>query len=265
MKKDILNKKYNSLLPIKYLGVKSVGNQGKTRGYWLCLCDCGNQTELFTGDITSGKTKTCGCRGVYKDNKRRCSICNEFKSLEEFSSTNTACKTCSNIRSKEYREKDIEHSNLLQREGYKRNREKRLLYAKNYRLKNNELLIQKCKDWRNLNPNYKKCRWKNDENYKITENLRGRIYKAIKNNSKSATTKELLGCTIDYLKIHLSKSFAEGMSWNNYGLWHIDHIKPCSAFDLSKEDEQKECFNYKNLQPLWAIDNLNKSNKYDKY
>lgn len=54
------------------------------------------------------------------------------------------------------------------------------------------------------------------------------------------------------------------MSWENYGEWHIDHIKPCSSFDLSDPKQQKECFNYTNLQPLWAIDNLKKSYKYEK-
>ena len=52
------------------------------------------------------------------------------------------------------------------------------------------------------------------------------------------------------------------MNWNNYGEWHIDHIKPCSLFNLELEEEQLECFNYKNLQPLWAIDNIKKGNKY---
>ena len=56
--------------------------------------------------------------------------------------------------------------------------------------------------------------------------------------------------------------FKQGMSWSNYGEWHIDHIKPCSLFNLELEEEQLECFNYKNLQPLWAIDNIKKGNKY---
>jgi hypothetical protein len=57
----------------------------------------------------------------------------------------------------------------------------------------------------------------------------------------------------------LEKKFLPGMNWENYGEWHIDHIVPCSSFDLSKSEQQKICFNYSNLQPLWAADNIRKS------
>lgn len=60
---------------------------------------------------------------------------------------------------------------------------------------------------------------------------------------------------------HLENLFVEGMSWGKHGEWHIDHIKPCISFDLTIPQQQKECFHYTNLQPLWAKDNLVKSNK----
>ena len=61
---------------------------------------------------------------------------------------------------------------------------------------------------------------------------------------------------------YLENKFQKGMNWKNQGRygWHIDHIKPCSKFDLSDPDQQKKCFNYKNLQPLWAAENIKKSN-----
>ncbi len=73
----------------------------------------------------------------------------------------------------------------------------------------------------------------------------------------------LIGCSLDQLKVHIEKQFEEGMSWDNYGFygWHIDHIIPCVKFDLSKEEHQKECFNFKNLKPLWMKDNLAKGGK----
>ena len=55
-------------------------------------------------------------------------------------------------------------------------------------------------------------------------------------------------------------TFSISMNWKNYGFkgWHIDHIIPCCKFDLSKENEQRKCFHYTNLNPMWAIDNLKK-------
>lgn len=84
---------------------------------------------------------------------------------------------------------------------------------------------------------------------------------ALKNNSKNSSITILLGCSILEFKQHIEKQFVRGMDWNNYGKWHIDHIKPCDSFDLSLESEQKICFHYSNLQPLWAKDNLSKGRK----
>jgi hypothetical protein len=105
---------------------------------------------------------------------------------------------------------------------------------------------------------------KEDPSFKLKLNLRTRLNHAIKGNSKSAKTLELLGCSIEDLKKHLESLFQDGMSWENYGIngWHIDHIKPCIAFDLSKEAAQKQCFHYSNLQPLWAIENLKKGGSH---
>ncbi len=71
----------------------------------------------------------------------------------------------------------------------------------------------------------------------------------------------LIGCEIDYLMFHIQEQFTEGMNWNNYGEWHIDHRKPCASFDLSKPNAQRKCFHFSNLQPLWAIENIKKSDK----
>jgi len=60
---------------------------------------------------------------------------------------------------------------------------------------------------------------------------------------------------------HIEKQFKPGMNWENYSLygWHIDHIRPCASFDLTKEEEIQKCFHYSNLQPLWAEENLKKA------
>jgi len=104
--------------------------------------------------------------------------------------------------------------------------------------------------------------------YTMRRRIGSRITDALKHNSKALSTFQLLGCNINYLKQYLENQFKKGMTWDNYGIrgWHIDHIKPCCTFDLSKPEEQKKCFHYTNLQPLWAKENYSKKEKdRDKY
>jgi hypothetical protein len=103
-----------------------------------------------------------------------------------------------------------------------------------------------------------KIRFKTDSNYKLRSLLKTRLYLALKGNPKLSTTMKLVGCSIEQLKQHLEKQFKKDMTWKNYGKWHIDHIRPCASFNLSKLSEQRKCFHYTNLQPLWAKDNLQK-------
>ena len=79
--------------------------------------------------------------------------------------------------------------------------------------------------------------------------------------SKLYNTQELLGCTREELADHLRQQYTEGMTDENYGEWHVDHIIPCSSFDVTKPEQAKVCFHYTNLQPLWAEDNLRKGKK----
>lgn len=98
---------------------------------------------------------------------------------------------------------------------------------------------------------------------RLSSRIREVLYRS--RSVKCRTTLEYLGCTAEYLRAHLESRFAEDMSWDNYGKfgWHIDHIIPCAAFDLAREDHQMVCFNYRNLQPLWSKDNLSKGDTVD--
>lgn len=134
---------------------------------------------------------------------------------------------------------------------------KREKYFKEYRIRNRKKITIR-------NVNYSRKRRKNDINYKLTDNLRRRFNKAVERESKNTSIIKLLNCTISELKQYLQKQFTKGMTWENYGKWHIDHIKPCASFNLSKSKQQEKCFNYTNLQPLWAKDNLKKGDRcYD--
>lgn len=108
-------------------------------------------------------------------------------------------------------------------------------------------------------------RLKKDPNFKLSTMLRKRIRNVLtgKKIKKCYKSIDLLGCSIQNAKEHIEKQFKEGMSWENYGhkTWHIDHIIPCASFDLTDPEQQKKCFHYTNLQPLWSYENLSKGNK----
>lgn len=111
-----------------------------------------------------------------------------------------------------------------------------------------------------------KIRKESDVNYLIKRRLRFRLRNIVKslgnNKYKQISSLELLGCEMDFFKAYLEEKFTEGMCWERLSEIHIDHIKPCSKFDLTKIEEQKICFHYTNLQPLWEEDNLKKNSKY---
>lgn len=135
--------------------------------------------------------------------------------------------------------------------------EQKYLLHKEYNKKNPEKLKQWKKQFHEAH--------KKDPIYFLTATIRKTILKRLgsKVNRTRTSSVKYLGCTIIELRKHLESQFAEGMSWKNHGTygWHIDHIIPIDAFDLTNEQERIKAFNYKNLQPLWAIENLKKSNK----
>lgn len=110
---------------------------------------------------------------------------------------------------------------------------------------------------------YVSSRRRIDHGFRLRMNLRHRTWTALKGQSKSARTADLVGCTMEELRCHLERQFLPGMTWENYGKhgWHIDHIRPCASFDLTDPEQQRQCFHYTNLQPLWAADNIRKGAK----
>jgi hypothetical protein len=106
-------------------------------------------------------------------------------------------------------------------------------------------------------------RYSGDPEYVVRMRVRSRMKYAIKacKTKKATRTLWLVGCTGTELMTHIESLFKPGMSWRNRREWHIDHIIPCSAFDLTTEQGQRAAFHYTNLQPLWARDNLRKSKK----
>lgn len=154
---------------------------------------------------------------------------------------------------------------------YQRNKEKLKQKRKEYYFKNKEKVLKSQKEYNIKNKDKKRkyikeynvSRRKKDIGFRILGVLRTRLYNAINKKDKKESILILTGCTSQELKIYLEKKFKDGMSWENYGIkgWHIDHIKPCSSFDLKNIEQQKQCFHYTNLQPLWWWENLSKGKK----
>jgi hypothetical protein len=149
----------------------------------------------------------------------------------------------------------LERSRIHCRNYYLKNKEKENKRCKLYKLKNKE----KIKITTNT---YYRNRRKKDIAWRLLTNVRTRINHALKGKvKKSNKTKELIGISIEELIKYIESKFKKGMSWEKRHLIHIDHIKPCASFDLTDIEQQKKCFHYTNLQPLWALDNLRKSNR----
>ena len=102
---------------------------------------------------------------------------------------------------------------------------------------------------------YEKKRKAHDPVFKLTKTLRSRLGCALRNQSASKSTRtfELTGCSILELKQHLESKFQDGMTWENHGEWHVDHIRPCASFNLTDEAEQRACFHFSNLQPYGLV------------
>lgn len=189
--------------------------------------------------------------------KRFCSKCKKYKSLKNFHKDKN-------------RKLGLDYTCKVCRLNYRKVNKSRIkIYEKTYRLKNKEKETLRVTNWRKLNKersklyfrNYRKIKYNSNINFRISQNIISRIAHSLRGHNKSLSTMFLIGCEIDYLMYYLQEQFTKGMSWDNYGKWHIDHKKPCAKFNLSKPKEQQKCFNYTNLQPLWAIDNIRKSDK----
>lgn len=171
--------------------------------------------------------------------EKRCTKCKQIKPVEDFckaqrhvvhAKVKSTCKKCDTVIGRDWRTRNRDHHRTTDRN-----------WARNHRVASPQ--------------------------YKIAQNCRRRIREVVKLQGahKSAATFDLIGCTIEELRRHLEQQFQPDMSWDNYGrisgvqCWEIDHRLPCDSFDLADATQQRACFNFQNLQPLWALDNMKKA------
>jgi len=213
-----------------------------------------------------------------------CKKCLIEKPLNEFyfekrnkSGVMGSCKVCYNSKQKEWR---VDNNEIL-KEREKKKRE--INYGnirksnKKYYINNIDKVNERNREWRKNNPDRSKefsRKWKiknldkiklynQTPEKKVSHNMRCRIkeYLKINNITKRNKTFDIIGISPQELMIHLENRFQDNMSWENYGIygWHIDHIIPLSS--AKTEEEIYKLCHYTNLQPLWAEENLKKSNK----
>lgn len=199
--------------------------------------------------------------------KKICSKCKEEKEVCEFYKHSKTpniyrgqCKKCMNEFSSNYNKKNAK---IISEKG------------KQFRLQNPEINKEKCRMYKKNNPeHFKKWLEKNKEHRKkyineynldpknkIKNSLRSRINQLLNKRYNNPKTLDLVGCDYEFLIEYIENKFTEGMSWNNYGYygWHLDHIIPVSS--AKTEEDVYKLYHYTNLQPLWAEDNLKKSDK----
>jgi hypothetical protein len=185
------------------------------------------------------------------------------------------CKDCKKIMNKEYYSKNTKTKIQYATNYYKSNqmydklKEYYVKHHKQYYIENKDKILE-------YNNRYHYISYNNISEFKIKKTLRTRFHHVVK-GYKIKSILNILGCTLEYFQHHISQQFKLEMTWENHGkIWEIDHIIPCDSFDLTDIEQQKQCFHYSNMQPLFKtteiaksfgyineIGNRNKSNKYE--
>lgn len=157
---------------------------------------------------------------------------------------------------KRYLEKNPDRVLELRKRSYQRRKEEVLSRNREYYRRNRTAIIRQKTE-------YERLRKQKDPAFKCLKLLRNRIIEVLKYQTtiRSSRIKELIGCDREFLVRWIEAKFTEGMTWQNHGVkgGNLDHMRPCASFDLTDPEQQRACFHYTNLQPLWERDNKIKS------
>ena len=168
-----------------------------------------------------------------------CNTCNLDKNVDLFGGkSKTFCKQCANEYAKAYREQNKNIISQKQKIWYNDvGREYKKIYDKEH-IKNTR--------------EYEKNRYNNDMNYRMRKILRTRLYKTVKGEKTSKSLMKFIGISLDDFKKWIEYQMINtNYKWDNYGIiWEIDHVKPCSSFNLELDEDKAICFNWKNMRPL---------------
>lgn len=184
---------------------------------------------------------------------KQCRKCKKVKEFNDFSKHGKTkdgfqsyCKECANTASKKWGDDNPERLKVKYQRYEERHKEERKAARKRNRPSRRQ---------------YERKLRETNINYRLGINLRTRLTKAIKRNQKSGSAVRDLGCSIEDFKLWLEQQFQPGMTWENYGDWHVDHIVPLFSFNLADRSQFKSACHWFNLRPLWAEDNLKRDKK----
>lgn len=198
---------------------------------------------------------------------KKCTKCFIEKSTNDFpidkrhsSGFYSWCKECVRKKSSKWCKENPEKSRAKSLKWHNENSEKHKIMISKWRDENRTRYLERMKEWRKNHPlrNYPKR--------KLSHRMATSISKSIKGNKNGNSWERLVGYSLNDLTNHLERQFQPGMTWENHGEWHIDHKIPINVFNFTTPEDLdfKRCWALKNLQPLWAKDNLIKFMKIDK-
>lgn len=189
--------------------------------------------------------------------EKNCNICKLLKPISEYNKSSqhksgyrNYCRDCQKKMSAKYKDR-LGEELKLRKKTWEKNNPERVKESRKKGWEKNGKRISKEK--------YEKLKSNPKDYLKVLMRRRIRGILSSKNLKKRVSSESIVGCSYSELKIYLESLFKDGMSWENQGRWHIDHIIPLSS--AKTEEEVYKLCHYSNLQPLWAKDNLKKSNK----
>jgi len=199
---------------------------------------------------------------------KQCTGCKIEKEFKEFNNNKNSkdgkthkCRLCEKeyknqpevkLKNREYDKNNYEKNKNIRKNNFKKFKQNNPTYFAKWFQKNKEIIKEK-----------NKIKYKEDINYRLIQIIRINILQSIQKTKKTKSSIKLLGCDIKFYKEYLESKFLPEMSWENHGeIWEIDHIIPCSSFDLTIEQNQLICFNYKNTQPLFKTTQIAESFGY---
>jgi hypothetical protein len=205
---------------------------------------------------------------------RACRSCGDTKPTSEFGidnarkdRLNTRCKACVREAAKERRRKNAQQERTAANRRYRKNRDKLLESCKSYYQRNRDVILAKLRQETRDNPEKRRlylAERRKIPSVRLNKRMSWSIQRHIRSGEKGGRRwPSLVGYTLADLRTHIESQFVDGMSWENYGDWHIDHIIPLSAhnYDTFESPDFKRAWALENLRPLWAADNLRKGAK----